>query len=601
MKVFRWRAIFALIFFLCLLLVWALLFGERAVKSTLEEAATTSLGTQVDISRLNINVARTSVMLNGIAIADPFDSTKNLVEAQNANIELELEPLLRKKIVVRQFTVHDVQTGTTRDRPARRVDTAGFAPRALREIQRFRSQLSVPLLSLTPVDTIRSIVLNPSQLGTVQAAVALEQRVDSLRTTVTTRVEGLLKQDVVDSAEALLTRLRGQTARTLGVTGVVRAVADIRRLTSRVDSLKRSAESLQRDVRLGFDSVSGLVRALDDARRADYDFARGLLALPTFDAPSIGPALFGDISISTFEKATYWVALAREHAPPGLLPREKPGPKRMRLAGTNVAFVTPQSYPDFLLRRGEMSISLGEAAGVAQGAYTLNVSDVTTEPALIGKPARFELTRSAQTSDVRNVEISGSMDHTTDVLRDVVNLRASGVKLPAFSLPGIPLRVDLGRGESALSFEMIGNNINARWSITSPAPTWQSDSLRGASRSTIEALVTRVISGINSLKIDAELTGTLAAPKLSVSSTLDREIAASIRSVAGEEIAKAEAKIRAQVDSIVDEKVAPLRARVAEVRAQADAKLKEANERIDSLKAELAERLRTLAGGDGDG
>src|SRR5690606_34370265 len=107
-------------------------------------------------------------VLTGIAVADPFDSTRNLLEAEDTRLELELEPLLTKKIVVRQLAVHGIEIGTTRDVPARRVDTSGFAPRALRQIQQLRQQLDVPLLSLTPIDTIRSLVLDPNQLRTVQ-------------------------------------------------------------------------------------------------------------------------------------------------------------------------------------------------------------------------------------------------------------------------------------------------------------------------------------------------------------------------------------------------------------------------------------------------
>jgi uncharacterized protein (TIGR03545 family) len=228
MKVFRWRAVSALLFFLALFVAWGLLFGERALKSTLEQAATTTLGTQVDIGAVNINFARTSLTLNGIAIANPFDSSLNLISAEDAVVELELEPLLRKKIVVRQLGVHGIETGTKRDQPARAVDTAGFAPRALREIHRFREQISVPLLSLTPIDTIRSILLDPAQLGTVRAAVALEQRLDSLRTTLVARADDLLRRDHLDSARALLARLKDHTPRSLGVAGHTPSVSPVR-------------------------------------------------------------------------------------------------------------------------------------------------------------------------------------------------------------------------------------------------------------------------------------------------------------------------------------------------------------------------------------
>lgn len=595
-SVFRWRGIFALLFFFALIATWWLVFGERTVRNTMREAATTALGTQVDIGSLEIDLTDGLMILRGIAIADPFDSTRNILEANDTRLELELEPLLTRKLVVRQLSVNGIDVGTTRDVPARRVDTAGFAPRALREIQRFREQIDVPLLSLTPIDTIRALVLDPSQLRTVQSATALVSRADSLKTTTVSRAEAITQTDVLDSAQALLGRLRGQSVRSLGVTGTLRAVRDVRRLVSSVDSLKRSVESLQRDTRTGFDSIVTATRAVNDARRADYAFARGLLSLPTFDAPSIGPALFGEVSVSTFEKAAYWTSLAREYAPPGLLPRERPGARRLRRDGTTVNFVVPGSLPDFLVRASDVSISLGEAAGAVRGAYTLALRNVTTAPSLLGQPTTFELTRSAAGADIPELHVTGSLDHTTAVPHDVIRLTASDIKLPDFTIPGIPLALDLGRGQSGLRFALRGDSVAAQLSLRAPTPQWRRDSTRADGLNEIETLVIRVLERIRALEVEAELHGTLASPRLSVRSTIDREVAAAVQGVIGEEVREAEQKIRAQVDSIAESALVPVRARVQELRAEAQSRVDALEAQVNQVREQLLAQLRALGG-----
>jgi uncharacterized protein (TIGR03545 family) len=279
-RLFRWQGSAFLLVLLVVIVTWWLVFGERTVRRSLEEAATTALGTQVDIGALDIRLTEGIVALSGVAVADPFDSTRNLIEAANSRLELEIEPLLAKKVVLRQLSVHDIRLGTTREVPARPVDTAGFAPRALRELRRFREQINVPLLSLTPIDTIRSLVLDPTQLQTVQSATALRDRADSLRTDLVSRAEALTSTDVLDSGEALIGRLRTESVRSLGVTGTLRAVQDVRRLLAAVDSLRSEVETLGRDTERGFDSLVAATSAVTDARRADYAFARSLLRLP---------------------------------------------------------------------------------------------------------------------------------------------------------------------------------------------------------------------------------------------------------------------------------------------------------------------------------
>ncbi|HEX7121517.1 MAG TPA: TIGR03545 family protein [Gemmatimonadaceae bacterium] len=595
-KVFRWRGIFALLFLLALVATWWLIFGERTVQRSLQEAATTSMGTEVDIGGLDIRLIDGVAVLTGIAIADPFDSTRNLLEAEDTRLELELEPLLTKKIVVRQLAVNGIQIGTTRDVPARRVDTSGFAPRALRQIQRLREQLDVPILSLTPIDTIRSLVLDPSQLRTVQSATALLARADTLRTSTVSRAQAFARTDVIDSADALLGRLRGQSIRTLGIQGTLQALRDVRRLIASVDSLRRGVETLRTDVATGFDSIIGATRAVNEARLADYAFARSLLDLPTFEAPSIGPAMFGEVSISTFEKAAYWVELAREYAPPGLLPRQRPGTRRLRRGGTTINFVTPQSTPDFLLRSGEISISLGSGAGAARGDYALTLRDITTAPALLGRPMTFQLTRRTSDTEVPALELSGSLDHTTDVPHDVVSLTASGITLPRFPIPGLPVTLDMGEGRTGLRFELRGDSIAARFSVRAAAPRWLRDTTATGNLNQLESLLLRVLERVGLLEVEAELHGTFANPRLSVSSTVDQEVANAVRNVLGEEIREAEQKVRAQVDAVADSALAPVRQRITELRTEAESQVNEVSARVEQVRERLLAQLRALGG-----
>ena len=118
---------------------------------------------------------------------------------------------------------------------------------------------------------------------------------------------------------------------------------------------------------------------------------------------------------------------------------------------------------------------------------------------------------------------------------------------------------------------------------------------------TLESLVARVLTGIDNVDVTADIRGTTRAPALAVRSNLDRQVADNIKRVAGEEIAKAEARVRAQVDAFVEKERAAAQAKidaaVAEARQQVDEKIAEANARLDKAKADLAARLRELGGG----
>ena len=598
---FRWRGFIGLLAIVALVVGGWLVFADAIIKSTISEAATKALGVEVAMDELSLSLSRGTLDIRGFTVAHPANPMMNVLDIGHAHVRLDRVPLLRKRVVITDFVVDSVRGLTRRAKAAKPVKGGGFLPGAMVAANRWSAQFKFPLLSLTPIDTIRALVLDPGQLQTVQKVKALAAHADSAKDLTLARVKALRLGETADSAEALLARLKGQSPRTLGLSGTRNAINDVRRFGARVDSTKRAMEAARVAVRADADSLIESVKELDAARQADYAFARGLLKLPTFDAPNIGPALFGQVSLDAFEKAMYWVALAREYAPPGLLPRESPGPKRLRKAGTTVHFVTPENGPQFHLRRAALNLSLDEAAGALRGTYALRVADVTSDPALVGKPTVFSLTRDARGAGLESLLVVGTLDHVKAVPTENIVVRAGGVTLPRFAVPAVPLRLDLGKGASTLRFTVVGESVTGRWTAVSPNPTWSPDSARRAKMNTLESLVARVLTGIDNVDVTADIRGTTKSPALAVRSNLDRQVADNIKRVAGEEIAKAEAKVRAQVDAFVEKERAAAQAKidaaVAEARQQVDEKIAEANARLDKAKADLAARLRELGGG----
>lgn len=422
--IFRWRGIIIMALVLALVVAGWILFGDRILAATIREAASKALGAEVDLDRAHVDLVRSTLELRGLAIANPFDSTSNLMEFPLVRVVLDPEPLFVKRIGIREITISRITVNTKRAKPARRMKTEGFAQKGMRAAEQWRAQFKVPLLALTPLDTIKAIVVDPTQLRTVKEAQALAAHADSARTKIVNSVQALKLRETADSAQAVVTRLKGQTPRTLGIAGTRNAVNDVRRIAARVDSTRRAIDALQGTVRGALDSLVADAHAVDAARQGDYAFARSLLKLPTFDAPSIGPALFGTVSVDAVQKTMYWVMLAREYAPPGLLPKEKAGPTRLRRAGTTVQFVTPKSFPHMLLQKASLTLAIARSAGFAGGDYRLELRDVTSEPVLVGRPTRFQLTRNSAGTSADSLFVDGTIDHTRTIPREIMDVRA---------------------------------------------------------------------------------------------------------------------------------------------------------------------------------
>jgi uncharacterized protein (TIGR03545 family) len=595
-KIFRWKAIGPLAAFLVLLGVLLWLFAEPVVKDTTEEVSTELLGTQVDVGKLDIVAAEASVNLRELQIADPFDLGRNLVEV--ADIRLKLNPLAlaEKKFVVENFSSSGMRFGTDRKTPARPVRGDGFAPQALRAVREWSQQFDVPLLELTPIDTIRQLVLNPTQLVTVRAAEAVGARADSARRTLDQTFQRLGVGGTVDTAAALVTRLKAINPRQLGLDGTRQAIGDARATLERLEDARTRVEALERQVTGGVGALTASLESLDAARRKDYAFAKSLLRLPSFSAPEIGEAFFGRVSIDRFEQALYYAELARHYMPPGLLPRADPGPQRLRASGTTIRFPRENEWPKFLLQMGQIDLAIGGDSPL-RGAYEAVVEGLTSAPSLYGKPTLVRTTRTAEGSAIASIDVRAVLDHVNpDKVMDSASARLRGVQLPTIKIPGVPFRLHPGAGSTNLAFSLRNDQLSGRWTIGSDQVAWALDSTEKRLND-LERLVWRVVSGLEELSVDARVSGPLRAPKLAVSSNLDRAIAQRLEAVIGEEVARAEKMVRAKVDSVVSARVEPVKRQVAEVRSQAEQRLAAQRKRLDDVERQLQAELKRLTAG----
>jgi uncharacterized protein (TIGR03545 family) len=593
-KIFRWKAIGPLLLLLVLIGILVVIFAEPVARDTTEEVSTELLGTQVDVGRLDLLPRQASVDLGALQIADPFEPRRNLVEADRIVLKLNPEALAEKKLVVERFALQGMHFGTARKTPARPVSGDGFAPQALRAVRAWGEQFDVPILQLTPIDTIKSLVLDPTQLGTVQAAQRLLARTDSTRQALAQGFQAVDVRGTVDTARALADRLSKTDPKQLGLDGTRQAIESVRQTLKQVDAAKQQVQALERNVSGGVRLLSTGVSNLDEARKRDYAFARSLLKLPTFSSPDIGNAFFGKVSIDRFQQALYWAELARHYMPPGLLPRQDPGPKRLRASGATIRFPKEQSWPSFLLQVGQIDFTIAD--GLLKGAYAATVQGVTSAPALYGKPMVVSARRDAPGSVIAGLDVGAVVDHRTSAIRDSVSARLRGVQLPSFAIPGLPFRLAPGTGAANLTFALRGDQLLGRWSIGSKDVAWALDSAAGRG-SDLERLVWRVISGIKQLDVSAQVSGSLKAPRLSVRSNLDDAIAQRLKAVVGEEVAKAEALARAKVDSLVSDKVEPVKQRIDAVQAEATKRVADEQGRLDQVGVDLQAQLKRLTSG----
>ncbi len=590
MRVFRWKAIMPLGLLLVLIGAGWYFLLDSAVRRGIEVVGTALVGAKVDLEEADVRLAEGSVILRGLQVTNPDAPMTNLFQLDEVVADLNLRPLLQKKIFIDTIAVRGLRFGTPRATSGAipNPDPEGGALR--RQIDEWSQRVPVPDFSLDGLSgTVNVAAIRPENLQTPALARGIQSAADSARDAWMAQLQALNPTPLIDSARALAERLQGASLRSLGL-GFVRSVRSLRTTVSGLTTLRSGIDQLVQDVSGGVETLQRRVSDLPNARAADLASARNLLQIPSLDAPDISPALFTDLALERIQPVLYWARMAERYVPPGLDPRRRPGPSRARRAGSDVEFPTERGYAGLTIAFAEIDLRL-EGEGASAGAYRVHIEDFSSEPSVHGRPIRISASRTEAGSGPDAVHLEAVLDHVTSAIRDSVNLRITGFPLPAVTLPGIGAHMDLGAGVNQLSLVRIGDTVAGQWLWSSSQVSWDRASM-GSGR--VNDLLWRTLSALRDVQVEVGVSGDLTGPTLSVRSNVASEISRSLRRELATEVAAAERRVRAEVERLVAQPIADARSRVTEVEATVQGLVAQYQQQLDQVKADLEAKLRDL-------
>lgn len=629
-------AVFA-VFVLLVVIAWWL-YADTLVERGVEQTGASLTGARVDVETADVRPLDGVVRLTGLQVANPDRPMKNLFEADEISAELMLTPLLEKKVVIQHLNVLGVRFGTDREISGALENPDPEAGQLWRNVNAWADQIEIPELNLSNLGgAVRTEAIAADSLATVRYARRVVTRADSMRRGWQEELQQLDPRPRIDSLTAVVQRLESFRPTPLNAIQVPGLIRDGRGALQNLTNLQSEIQALDQSVRQGVSSLALNQETIAQLRAQDMAYARSLLDIPSLDAPTISPALFGGTALVWLKPVLFWAQRAERFLPPGLDPRRRPGPSRARAEGTTFNFRRGAEWPAFLVQEGNLGVILA-GTGLAAGSYTASLRNLTSAPALLGQPMEISLGREQGVQGPGRVSLSAVLDHTGATIRDSVDLSLSGFGLPRIAIDAFGGSLDLGQGQAAFTASRTGERIAARLRWTTEDVSWlglvdggpgaagsQPDSvaagadtaaaapsgnagqrLAGAlqqvrgevgSPEWARALVRRTIGGLERVELSMAVEGTLQSPELSVSSNLGAAVAESLRREVGREVEAAEARMRAEVNAQIQPLIQDARGRVEELQAGLVQRVDAQRAEVEALRVRLDERIRELVGG----
>lgn len=481
------------------------------VRWGLESFGEQVLSTRVEIGELDLSLQSTELRIERLAVADPGNLQRNLVEARQMKLALETGPLLMRKFVVKDGMVRGLRFRVERQAAAEPVDhwqldidgkrAEQLAERWLETLAlSMREKVEEEINALESVRLARELLERwPAEYQQLEAKVrGVKVRIEAVRNLFQTPPQNLAAG--LQHYQATLSELQ-------------RLQSDLGALGEQLDALPNKAVA-DRDAILAAKDRD--IRALEqrfEAIRLDEEALTMYLL-----GPEMGKRVI---------EVADWVRWVRAH-----LPSEEDDPEN-RLLGVDVLFTGKHERPDFLIE----SLLVDGETEIAGRPYSFvaTMAGVTTDPKLYGRPAVIRAELAGETT----VEIRAVLDRTGDAPVDQLVLNCPDIKLPsarlgregALSLQLAPGKTHLWVGLT-LSGDQLAGSMLIKQSGVVLAPALP-DSLGG------KRLADSLAAAAESLKeieVQVDLSGELLRPRWQIRSSLGPKLAEGLNRAALAEI-----------------------------------------------------------------
>lgn len=607
----RWKGLAFLVVLLGIIFVLSLIFTDKWLERGLENLGSSIVVAKVEIDDLDFSFTGLHIRWDSLQIADPKDTWKNLVQTGKGEFDLVFLPLLSKKVMIQNWQLSDVQTGTERttdgkiDKPKKKKEKPPKPGFITKTVQKLEGEISTaPAWNLDQytrkvnVDSIIQLlrIQSPAKIDSLKDA--LEQKYEYWEKTFS-NVD--LEKDF-SQLEAKVKSIDPNAIKTL--TDLQMALMTVNQVKGQVDSLKQFVTASKDNLTKDLDAAQSSIKQVDDWVKTDYSRAMAQAKLPDFSTQNIGKFVFGKKVVGQVTRLLNLVGQARYYA--SKVKSDKPKKEKPpRLKGQDIHFPLKHPVPEFWIKKIQLS-------GITPQKIQLsgNIDDIVSNQRLIGKTT--DIAFSGTRKDGAALDFDGVLNYLEEIPSEAFKLKMTQIPLANVKLsdsPFLPYKLKSGVGRIESTLKLDGDSIDGQIKFTGSKLVFDFEEEISSSNK-LQETIRSIVRGASTIDFVAKIKGQEDRLDFSLNSNLDDLFVRQLRSIISKEVDEAKKKLQAHVDKevqkhrtelekLVQEKQAYLEKEMQKYEnmlqekiAMIEKKKKEIEARIDEEKKKKTDKLK---------
>ena len=557
--------------------IWAFIHWgmDPLLRWTAVSALQSVTGARVDIRRVVTTFFPPSIDIQQTAVASARRRGRNLFEFDRMSLQLENRSLSQRRFVISDGRIENLQFDTWRsddgqlEKPATPVvEEPSWASEKLKELgDEWLTQLSEQARAQ----------LDPNTLETWRLGSEVYEKWD------------VRFEDLTDRARDLEPRVRSLSEQfKLAKEGsTVEQIEKYLEVAREADLVLQDARRLQNDLKQMAPEVRTDFESINQARLNDQQMIQQKIALLKPDGRRISQALLGrDVYLRVQEMLT-WFELFRSYQ--SELTQQVQPPRN---PGRTWPVLPVSLGPAFHARKISLSGNMSIDRDLVPWQAVL--SDITSDPRLLGKPAVLE----ASAAGPRPLQLKYTVDATTDVLRSELTAELrdpQGFALAAGRRQKARFEAGLSNLTWTAQVALTGDDMSGFIQLVSDIDGLSFEASDDVRPEILEA-ANEALHDIQSLDVVLALTGTLQKPDIVLSTELGDQIASGIQTAVMHQLDRARARLLEEADRQATAQLARLRTRFGEEYNR----LAKENEQLITQVQEVTQLLAALRSGKVD-